>query len=182
LFYKKNQDDKEKNRKIVKGFDYVLTRFSRGYPNMVQPGFLVILHLINSSPISFKTQLSLSQESRGHGSTCWVEPSFKIVAFQMRCFDFSHYLGSWVWKVNTGLRQFLSRLHPSKLFVLKNEFRYFLWFSFQSTYQNLMIYVRGFFRWTSFFYIAFLSFFVLSNKFWFFLKSHFVFYFSYIGL
>jgi len=33
-----------------------------------------------------------------------------------------------------------------------------------------------------FFYVAFLSVFILSNKFWFFLKSHFVFCFSYIEL
>ena len=44
----------------------------------------------------------------------------------MRCFQFSYQLSSWVWKVKTGWRRFLSWLHHSKLFVLKNELHYFL--------------------------------------------------------
>jgi len=82
-----------------------------------QSGFLTVLHLINSPPIYFEAR-------PGHRSNRQVEPSFKTIAFQMRYFQFSQYLGSWVWKVYMGWYRFLFRLHPLKLFILKKSFVY----------------------------------------------------------
>jgi len=82
-----------------------------------------VLHLVNSPSISFEAWLS-------HGLNRRVEPSFKIIAFQMRRLQFNQCLGSWVWKVCTGWYHFLSQLHPLKLFVLKKELRLSRWSRF----------------------------------------------------
>jgi hypothetical protein len=79
-----------------------------------------VLHLVNSPSISFEAWPS-------HGSNHRVEPSFKIIAFQMRRLQFNQCLGSWVWKVCTGWYHFLSQLHLLKLFVLKKELSLSRW-------------------------------------------------------
>jgi len=119
LFYKKIKIIPfwKKKRKIVNEF---WLDFSQANWNVGQSRFLTVLHLINSPPIYFEAR-------HGHRSNRQVEPSFKTIAFQMQCFQFSQYLGSWVWKVYMGWYRFLFRLHPLKLFILKKELRLSRW-------------------------------------------------------
>lgn len=75
-----------------------------------------------------------------------------MVAFQKRCFQFSQYLLSWVWKIYTGWYRFLSQLHYLKLFIFKKDLHLF---------RLPRFLLKSFF---------FLSFFILSFKIYLFLK------------
>jgi hypothetical protein len=130
-----------------------LARFSLANQNKGQPKFLTVLHVINSPSISFEDQPN-------HGSICRVKSIFKIIAFQIWCFQFSQYVGSWVWKVYIGLYCFVFLLHHLKLFILKKEFRLSGWPKF--LLKSL-----------------FLSFFIWSFKIQFLLKLNCVFFLFY---
>jgi hypothetical protein len=119
-----------------------------------------VLHLVNSPSISFEAWPS-------HGLNRRVEPSFKIIAFQMRRLQFNQCLGSWVWKVCTGWYHFLSQLHPLKLFVLKKELRLSRWPRFLLKSFFLSFKIHFFLKFNIFFFCF--AFYLVIMSIWFFL-------------